>query len=71
MIEIDVRGLSCPLPVAKTAKFLDENPGDGLVVLAGDETARDNIIRMAQGRGLSVTCNNVEDGYRLELGSKS
>ncbi|NIN69442.1 MAG: SirA family protein, partial [Anaerolineae bacterium] len=33
MIEVDVRGFSCPIPVVRTKKAMDENPTEQLSVL--------------------------------------
>ena len=33
MLNLDVRGLSCPMPFIKLKKFLVENPQDDLVVM--------------------------------------
>ncbi|MBT9163898.1 MAG: hypothetical protein DDT24_00819 [Chloroflexi bacterium] len=67
MIEIDARGLSCPVPVLKTQKALDQNPGKYLAILVESEVARDNVSRFARGRGYSVKVERIPDGYRLEL----
>ncbi|MBT9159769.1 MAG: sulfurtransferase TusA family protein [Dehalococcoidia bacterium] len=67
MIEIDARGLSCPVPVVKTQKALDQNPGERLAVLVESEVSRENVSRLARSRGYSVKVEPVPDGYRLEL----
>ena len=33
MIEIDVRGLSCPIPVVKTKQAMEKHPGQTILVL--------------------------------------
>ncbi len=67
MIEIDARGLSCPVPVVRTQKALDQNPGGRLTVLVESEVSRENVSRLARSRGYSVKVEEVPDGYRLEL----
>ncbi len=67
MIEIDARGLSCPVPVVKTQKALQENPGECLMVLVESEVARENVSRLARSRGYSVKVEQVPDGYKLHL----
>jgi len=67
MIEIDARGLSCPVPVVKTQKALQENPGERLTVLVESEVSKENVSRLARSRGYSVKVEQVPDGYRLEL----
>ena len=67
MIEVDVRGLSCPIPVVKTKKAMDENPTEALDVLVESGVSKENVSRLAQSRGYSVTVVDVEDGFRLVL----
>ena len=43
MNEVDVRGFSCPIPVVKTKKAMDDSPGDVLTVLVETEEGRQTI----------------------------
>ena len=67
MIEVDVRGFSCPIPVVKTKKAFDENPNQPVTVLVETEVSKENVSRLAQSRGYSVKTKSIEDGYKLEL----
>jgi tRNA 2-thiouridine synthesizing protein A len=67
MIEVDVRGLSCPIPVVKAKKAMDENPTESLGVLVESGVSKENVSRLAESRGYSVTVVDVEDGFRLVL----
>ena len=67
MIEVDARGLSCPVPVVKTQKALDQNPGGRVTVLVDSQVSRENVSRLARSRGYSVKVEQVLDGYRLQL----
>jgi len=67
MVEVDVRGLSCPLPVVKTKKAMDENPGQPIAVLTDSETSKGNVTRLAESRGYKVEVEKVGDYYRLTL----
>ena len=67
MTEVDVRGFSCPIPVVKTKKAIEENPGEVLTVLVETEASRENVSRLAQSRGYSVKVEGVADEYRLVL----
>lgn len=67
MIEVDVRGLSCPIPVVKTKKAMDENPAEPLDVLVESGVSKENVSRLAKSRGYSVSAVDVEDGFRLVL----
>ena len=71
MIEIDVRGFSCPIPVVKTKKAIDENPDQPITVLVETAVSRENVSRMAQSRGYSVKVEEVTDAYRLLLSPPS
>lgn len=67
-IEVDVRGYSCPVPVVKTKKAMEENPGKELKVTADNKTACDNITRLAKNSGYSceITTTGSND-YELAL----
>ncbi|QGP93969.1 Sulfurtransferase TusA [Neomoorella glycerini] len=67
MVEVDVRGLSCPIPVVKTKKAMEQNPGQPLKVLTDNETSRENVSRLAENRGYQVQVEKVAGGYRLVL----
>ena len=67
MIEVDARGFSCPIPVVKTKETIDKNPKSPLVVLVDNEVSKENVSRLAKGRGYSVEIEKVEDGLRLKL----
>ncbi len=67
MTEVDVRGYSCPIPVVKTKKAMDENPGETLTVLVETAVSRENVSRLADSRGYSVKAEEVSGEYRLTL----
>jgi len=67
MIEVDARGLSCPIPVVKTQQALDRNPGEPVTVLVESQVSVENVSRLARSRGYSVKVEQVLDGYRLQL----
>ena len=67
MIEIDVRGFSCPIPVVRTRKAIEENPKDILTVLVESAVSKENVSRLAQSKGYSIEIEEVEDGFRLHL----
>ena len=45
---VDVRGMACPQPVILTRQALERSQQDRITVVADNETARDNITKMAQ-----------------------
>ena len=67
MAEIDVRGFSCPIPVVKTKKAMDENPGDVLTVLIETAVSKENVSRLAESRGYSIKAEELSGEYRLTL----
>ena len=67
MIEVDVRGFSCPIPVVKTNNAMDDNPTEPLGVLVESAVSKENVSRLAKSRGYSVAVEDVEDGFRLVL----
>jgi tRNA 2-thiouridine synthesizing protein A len=67
MIEIDARGLSCPIPVVKTKEAIDKNPKSSLTVLVDNEVSKENVSRLARSRSYSVEAEAAEDGFRLKL----
>jgi tRNA 2-thiouridine synthesizing protein A len=69
MIEVDARGLSCPIPVVKTKQALDKNP-DELTVLVDAYVQVENVSRLAQSKG--YTCRSEQEGdiYRIIITGK-
>lgn len=51
--EIDARGKACPEPVILAKKALETH--DGVVITVSDEAAVQNVRRLAEGLGCSVT----------------
>jgi len=67
MKTLDCRAHKCPHPVVETRKLLLAEPGIPLTVLVGDETARENISRLAASQGYAVRVETTEGGFALEL----
>jgi tRNA 2-thiouridine synthesizing protein A len=67
MIEVDVRGLSCPIPVVRTRKAMDENPTEPVNVLVDSAVSKENVSRLAKAKGYSITVLDVEEGFRVVL----
>jgi len=64
---IDCRNEQCPTPVVEARKALLGSAGRTITVLVGDETARENVSRMARNQGCDVAVAAVEGGYQLTL----
>ena len=67
MTEVDARGLSCPVPVVRTKKAMEQNPGDTLTVLVETAVSRENVMRLAESQGYSVSVEEDAGEYRLTL----
>lgn len=67
-IKIDARGKACPEPVIMTKKALAEAWPDPVIVLVDNETARDNVRRMAENSGFRVEISGRgKDVYELKI----
>ena len=67
MIEVDVRGFSCPIPVVRTKKAITENPNQEITVLVESAVSKENVSRLAQSEGYSIQVEEAEDGFLLCL----
>ncbi len=67
MIEVDVRGFSCPIPVVRTQKAIKENPNEILMVITETGVARENVSRLGRGKGYAVKIEEVGDDFHIQL----
>ena len=67
MIEVDFRGFSCPVPVVRTKKAMEQNPKEVLTVLIETVVSKENVSRLAQNQGYSIKVEENSDEYRLTL----
>ena len=67
MVEVDVRGFSCPIPVIRTSEAIEQNPKETITVLVESSVSKENVSRLAQDKGYSIEIEEVEDGFRLHL----
>ena len=66
-MELDVRGLVCPMPVLKTKKALDELPeGERLTVIGDYKPALENIKRFVKTHGYKIV-SIEEDGDTFKI----
>ncbi|MCE5202928.1 MAG: sulfurtransferase TusA family protein [Coriobacteriales bacterium] len=63
-MELDVRGLSCPIPLMRTKKALEADP-DQLTVLADSGTAKTNVVNLLKDSGYVVEVAEEPGGYRI------
>lgn len=64
LVQIDVRGVSCPQPVLMTKKALENNK-EGIDVIVDNMTARGNVERFMKNSGYKVTIEEKEDDFIL------
>lgn len=55
MVEVDVRGFACPIPVVRTQKAMAENAGQEIIVLCDSSVAKENVARLAESKGYTVS----------------
>lgn len=67
MLEVDVRGFSCPIPVVRTQKAIEEHPSEELVVMVDTAVSRENVSRLARSKGYKVKVEAAGNGFRLRL----
>ncbi len=66
-VEIDVRGLSCPIPVVKTKSAMEKNPAETIIVLLESEVSKENVLRLAENQGYTSKVETSQQEYRLVL----
>ena len=64
---VDVRGLSCPVPVVRTKKALEAHPAEEIVVLVDGKVAKENVCRLAGSLGWSVDLSEDGGEYKLTM----
>ncbi len=64
MKELDVRGLSCPMPLMHTKKALENAPAE-ILVHADSGTAKANVVALLADEGYDVTVDETGDEYRI------
>jgi selenium metabolism protein YedF len=62
---IDARGLACPQPVLLTRKGLAESAQ--VIAIVDNETAQQNVARMAEKSGCQVQVEKLADGIYLNI----
>ena len=62
---VDCRGLACPQPVIRTKQAMAQS--DQVTTIVDNETAVQNVARMAEKEGHAVAVEKKEDGIYLSL----
>ncbi len=66
MLELDLKGLSCPEPVVKTKKALKENP-QGLISIVDNRAALENVSRFGRAMGYKVDAVEKDGAWRIKI----
>lgn len=67
MEKVDVRGLSCPMPVIRTKKVIDQGAKQILVV-GTTQVAKENVMKLAKSNGYAIKMNvDGKDEWEMEL----
>jgi len=61
MIEVNAKGLSCPIPVVKTKQAMENNPQEEIVVFVDSNVAKENITRLAESKKYSINIQTFND----------
>lgn len=65
MRQLDVRGLSCPLPLMHTREALEDAPEE-ILVHADSGTAKANVSALLADEGYVVTVEESSQEYRIK-----
>lgn len=65
MRELDVLGLSCPMPLMLARKALEDDPPE-ILVHADSGTAKANVVALLQDSGYEVTVEESGEEYRIK-----
>jgi TusA-related sulfurtransferase len=65
MKELDVRGLSCPMPLMHTKKAIEDDPTE-ILVHADSGTAKANVVAFLQDAGYAVSVDQTGEEYKIK-----
>lgn len=64
---VDARGLSCPEPVVRTLKKMNEEQKGVFTVLVSEQVAVENIGRLAKKHAWTPTVSAIDEYFQIEL----
>jgi selenium metabolism protein YedF len=68
MVErIDCRGLQCPQPVIQTKKALESIKSGTVVTIVDNETAKENVVKLAKNMNYAYNLSATNDGFAIEI----
>lgn len=62
---LDLRGLSCPIPLIRTKDALAET--ETVSVVVDEPPAKENIIKFAQSQNFRVECSEANGEYTINI----
>lgn len=63
--KLDLRGLSCPIPLQEAKKALEQ--AATVLLAVDDHAARESIIRFANSQKYQVECNDQAGDFSLVI----
>ena len=67
MDKLDVRGLSCPVPVLRTKKAIDSGATEILIV-GSSQVSKENVSKLAASQGFKVNIKvDHKDLWEMEI----
>lgn len=67
MIEVDLRGLACPIPVIRTKKALDGMQEGTILAIVDNPASKENVMRLARAYGCDVEVELSGEYFRLTI----
>lgn len=67
MKNIDLRGLTCPEPVLRTKKLIDDQTVNSIAALVDSEVNVENLARLARSHNLVFQKSKVDDHFKVEI----
>jgi tRNA 2-thiouridine synthesizing protein A len=65
--KLDVRGLSCPIPVVKTKKLIDQGLAE-LQIVGDSAESKENVGKLARSCGYTVVMNvDQKNNWEMEI----
>lgn len=67
---LDLRGLSCPMPVFETKKAIEKTSFSGIIIIVDTKTSVENIERLLSNyQNMEYTIDEKED-FRITIQKK-
>ncbi|MDD2585862.1 MAG: sulfurtransferase TusA family protein [Syntrophomonadaceae bacterium] len=67
MEKVDVKGLSCPMPVLKTKQAIDGGAKE-LLIVGTSQVSKENVSKLAKSQGFNVNITvDQKDSWEMEI----